>query len=81
MANVVLVYDVSWFSRLEPDEAAYHGSFSLKRVGVRVIFTHEPGANEAGVAGTLVKNLKRAMAHDYSLKLSQVVISRTASPC
>ena len=71
-ADVVLVYDVSRFSRLEPDEAAYHEHL-LKRAGVRVIYTHEAGANEAGVEGSLVKNLKRAMAHDYSLKLSQVV--------
>ena len=71
-ADVVLVYDVSRFSRLEPDEAAYH-EHTLKRAGVRVIYTHEVGANEAGVAGSLVKNLKRAMAHEYSLKLSQMV--------
>ncbi len=70
-ADVVLVYDVSRFSRLEPDEAAYH-EHSLKRAGVRVIYTHEAGANEAGIAGSLVKSLKRAMAHDYSLKLSQL---------
>jgi DNA invertase Pin-like site-specific DNA recombinase len=72
VADVVLVYDVSRFSRLEPDEAAFH-EFSLRRAGVRVIYTHEPGANEAGVAGHLMKSLKRVMAHDYSLKLSQVV--------
>jgi DNA invertase Pin-like site-specific DNA recombinase len=71
-ADVVLVYDVSRFSRLEPDEAAFH-EFSLRRAGVRVVYTHEPGANEAGVAGHLMKSLKRVMAHDYSLKLSQVV--------
>jgi DNA invertase Pin-like site-specific DNA recombinase len=72
-ADEVLVYDVSRFSRLEPDEAAFH-EFSLKRAGVRVIYTHEPGVNESGVAGILVKGLKRAMAHEYSVKLSQVVI-------
>src|SRR5512137_507484 len=49
VADVVLVYDVSRFSRLEPDEAAFH-EFSLRRAGVRVVYTHEPGANEAGVA-------------------------------
>jgi DNA invertase Pin-like site-specific DNA recombinase len=68
-ADEVLVYDVSRFSRLEPDEAAFH-EHSLKRAGVRVTYTHEPGANEEGVTGTLVKSLKRAMAYDYSLKLS-----------
>lgn len=71
-ADIVLCYDVSRFSRLEPDEAAFH-EYSLKQAGVRVIYTHEPGANDAGVTGQLVKSLKRVMAHDYSQKLSQVV--------
>src|SRR5712692_4106777 len=57
VADVVLVYDVSRFSRLEPDEAAFD-EFSLRRAGVRVVYTHEPGANEAGAAGQLMKSLK-----------------------
>ena len=72
VADVVLVYDISRFSRLEPDEAAFH-EFSLRRAGVNVIYTHEAAANEAGVAGHLTKSLSRVMAHDYSVKLSQVV--------
>lgn len=71
-ADVVLCYDVSRFSRLEPDEAAFH-EHSLRRAGVRVVYTHEPGANEEGVAGHLVKSLKRVLAHEYSQKLSQLV--------
>jgi DNA invertase Pin-like site-specific DNA recombinase len=71
-AGIVLCYDVSRFSRLDPDEAAFH-EHSLRRAGVRVVYTHEPGANEGGVAGHLTKALKRVMAHEYSLKLSQLV--------
>ena len=71
-ADTVLCYDVSRFSRLEPDEAAFH-EYSLRRAGVQVLYTHEAGANETGVAGQLIKSLKRVMAHDYSQKLSQVV--------
>lgn len=71
-ADVVLCYDVSRFSRLDPEEAAFH-EYSLRRAGVRVIYTHDPGANDAGVAGHLVKSLKRVLAHEYSQKLSEVV--------
>ena len=71
-ADVVLCYDISRFSRLEPDEAAFH-EISLRHAGVRVIYTHDPGANDAGVAGHLVKSLKRVLAHEYSKKLSEVV--------
>jgi len=71
-ADHVLVYDISRFSRLDPDEAAFH-EYSLRRAGARVIYTHEPGANEDGVTGHLVKTLKRALAHEFSQKLSQLV--------
>ncbi len=71
-ADVVLCYDVSRFSRLDPDEATFH-EYSLRRAGVRVLYTHDPGANDGGVAGYLVKSLKRVLAHEYSQKLSQVV--------
>ena len=57
---------------IEPDEAGFH-EYSLKRAGCSVIYTHEPGANEAGLTGHLVKSLKRVLAHDYSQKLSQRV--------
>ena len=68
----MLVYDISRFSRLEPDEAAYH-EHSLRRAGVRVLYTHDPEANLPGLVGTMVKGLKRSVAHDHSLKLSQIV--------
>src|SRR5438132_4999756 len=71
-ADVVLCYDVSRFSRLDPEEAAFH-EHSLRRAGVRVIYTHDPGANDGGLAGHLVKSLKRVLAHEYSQKLSQLV--------
>jgi DNA invertase Pin-like site-specific DNA recombinase len=71
-ATVVLCYDVSRFSRLDPEEAGFH-EYSLRRAGVNVIYTHEPGANEAGITGQLIKSLKRVLAHDFSQKLSQVV--------
>ena len=71
-ADVVLCYDISRFSRLDPEEAGFH-EYSLRRAGVRLVYTHEPGANEAGLTGHLVKSLKRVLAHEYSQKLSQVV--------
>ena len=64
--------DGSRFSRLDPEEAGFH-EYSLRRLGVRVLYTHEPGANEAGMTGHLIKSLKRVLAHDFSHNLSQVV--------
>jgi hypothetical protein len=39
---------------------------------VRVIHTHEPGANDSAVTSRLVKSLKRVLAHEYSQTLSQL---------
>lgn len=46
---------MSRFSRLDPEEAGFH-EYSLRRLRVRVLYTHEPGANEAGMTGHLIKS-------------------------
>ena len=71
-ADVVLCYDVSRFSRLDPEEAA-SCEYSLRQAGVRVLYTHDPGANDSGLTGRIVKSVNRVLAHEYSQKLSQVV--------
>src|SRR5438445_6837276 len=71
-ADVVLCYDISRFSRLDPEEAGFH-EYSLRRAGVRVVYTHEPAANEAGGTRHLAKSLKRARGHQDSQKPALVV--------
>ncbi|MBI4247681.1 MAG: hypothetical protein HY614_10910 [Candidatus Rokubacteria bacterium] len=46
---------MSRFSRFDLEEAGFH-EYSLRRLRVRVLYTHEPGANEAGMTGHLIKS-------------------------
>lgn len=69
----VIVYDVSRWGRFQdPDEAA-HYEFLCRQAGVAVVYCAEPFADAPGLAGTLVKQLKRAMAAEYSRELAAKV--------
>jgi DNA invertase Pin-like site-specific DNA recombinase len=66
----VIVYDVSRWGRFQdPDEAA-HYEFICRQAGVSVLYCAEPFGEEGGLAAVLVKQLKRAMAAEYSRELS-----------
>lgn len=67
----VLVLDVTRWGRFQdPDEAA-HYEFMCKAAGVEVHYCAE--AFEAGATGSIVKQLKRVMAAEYSRELSAKV--------
>ena len=68
--SVILVYDVSRWGRFQdPDEGA-HYEFICKAAGVRVAYCAELFENDGSLTSTLVKQLKRAMAAEYSRELS-----------
>lgn len=70
--EVVLVYDVSRWGRFQnPDESA-HYEFVCRQAGVAIEYCAEDfGAG--GVAGALLKQVKRVMAAEYSAHLSKTV--------
>lgn len=71
--SVILVYDVSRWGRFQdPDESA-HYEFVCRAAGVPIIYTSEPFASDGSITATLVKQLKRAMAAEYSRELSDKV--------
>jgi len=70
--QVILVYDVSRFSRTHPDEAA-HYEFVLRENGVRVIYITEAFSTDDSIEAMLMKPVKRTMAHMYSLDLGKKV--------
>ena len=68
--DMVLVYDVSRWGRFQdPDESAYY-EFICRRHGKRVEYCAEPFENDGGTLGTIMKNIKRTMAGEYSRELS-----------
>jgi DNA invertase Pin-like site-specific DNA recombinase len=71
--EIILVYDVSRFSRTHPDEAA-HYEFVLRENGVRVIYVAEPFAGDDSIGDMLMKPMKRTLAHMFSLEQAQKVL-------
>lgn len=68
--GVILVFDVSRWGRFQdPDEAA-HYEFLCRSAGLAIEYTTEVFANDDSLPSTLVKQLKRLMAAEYSRDLS-----------
>ena len=71
----VLVFDVSRWGRFQDaDESAYY-EYTCKEAGIQVLYCAEQFENDGSMASTVLKNLKRAMAGEYSRELSAKVFS------
>lgn len=71
--SMVLVYDVSRWGRFQnADEAAYL-EYLCTRNGVGVEYCAEQFENDGSLTATIIKNMKRAMAGEYSRDLSRKV--------
>jgi DNA invertase Pin-like site-specific DNA recombinase len=69
----ILVYDVSRWGRFQDaDESAYY-EFICKEAGIRVLYCAESFENDGSLSSTILKNLKRVMAGEYSRELSTKV--------
>ena len=66
----ILVYDVSRWGRFQDiDESAFY-EFTCRQAGVKVCYCAEEFDNDGSVIASIVKNLKRVMAAEYSRELS-----------
>lgn len=71
----ILVYDVSRWGRFQDsDESAYY-EFLCKEAGVTVEYCAEQFTNDGSLFSTLLKNIKRAMAGEFSRELSAKVFA------
>jgi DNA invertase Pin-like site-specific DNA recombinase len=66
----ILTYDVSRWGRFQDPDQAAHYEFLCREAGVAVEYCAEPFENDGSLTNTLVKQLKRAMAAEYSRELS-----------
>ena len=69
----ILVYDVSRWGRFQDADESAHYEFICKEAGVKVEYCAEEFQNDGGLMSTVIKNLKRAMAGEYSRELSKNV--------
>lgn len=68
--ETILVYDVSRWGRFQDaDESAYY-EFLCKEAGVKIEYCAEQFDNDGSLAATILKNIKRAMAGEFSRELS-----------
>ncbi|MCK1721244.1 recombinase family protein [Bradyrhizobium sp. 141] len=69
----VLVYDVSRWGRFQDADESAHYEFICKRAGIRVAYCAEQFDNDGSMLASIVKNIKRVMAAEYSRELSAKV--------
>jgi DNA invertase Pin-like site-specific DNA recombinase len=68
--ETVLIYDVSRWGRFQDNDESAHYEFLCRQAGVTVEYCAEQFSNDGSVASTVLKNMKRAMAAEYSRELS-----------
>jgi DNA invertase Pin-like site-specific DNA recombinase len=69
----LLVYDVSRWGRFQDTDESAHYEFICKQAGVKVAYCAEQFENDGSMLSSIVKNLKRVMAAEYSRELSTKV--------
>lgn len=73
--ETILVYDVSRWGRFQnADEGAYY-EYLCNNAGITVHYCAEQFENDGSLTSTIIKNLKRAMAGEYSRELSVKVFA------
>jgi DNA invertase Pin-like site-specific DNA recombinase len=66
----ILVYDVSRWGRFQDIDESAHYEFICKQAGIKLAYCAEQFENDGSLISSIVKNLKRVMAAEYSRELS-----------
>ncbi|WP_271541347.1 recombinase family protein [Bradyrhizobium sp. CCBAU 45321] len=66
----LLVYDISRWGRFQDVDESAHYEFMCKRAGIKVAYCAEQFDNDGTMLASIVKNIKRVMAAEYSRELS-----------
>lgn len=69
----LLVYDVSRWGRFQDVDESAHYEFLCKRAGIKIAYCAEQFDNDGSMLASIVKNIKRVMAAEYSRELSAKV--------
>ena len=71
----ILVYDISRWGRFQDTDEAAHYEFICKKAGIKVAYCAEQFDNDGTMLSSILKNLKRVMAAEFSRELSVKVHS------
>src|SRR6266403_5225815 len=69
----ILVYDVSRWGRFQDVDESAHYEFICKQAGIKVAYCAEQFDNDGSMISSIVKNIKRVMAAEFSRELSAKV--------
>lgn len=74
----ILVFDVSRWGRFQDTDESAHYEFICKQAGIKVTYCAEEFNNDGSLISSVVKNIKRVMAAEYSRELSAKVFAGQA---
>src|SRR6201996_1916645 len=66
----ILVYDVSRWGRFQDIDESAHYEYLCKKAGIKVAYCAEQFDNDCTMISSILKNIKRVMAAEYSRELS-----------
>jgi DNA invertase Pin-like site-specific DNA recombinase len=69
----ILVYDVSRWGRFQDADESAHYEFICKKAGIKIAYCAEQFDNDGTMMSSIMKNLKRVMAAEFSRELSAKV--------
>ncbi|PWU05835.1 MAG: hypothetical protein C5B51_13635 [Terriglobia bacterium] len=72
--SYLIVYDVSRFGRLQPEDKIYWERRFKKQGGIQIVYVKDDFRNDGSIGDILTKVVKHSEAHQYSLKLSEVTL-------
>jgi DNA invertase Pin-like site-specific DNA recombinase len=75
----LLVYDVTRWGRFQDTDESAHHEFVCKQAGIKVAYCAEQFENDGSLLSSIIKNLKRVMAAEYSRELSAKVYAGACS--
>ena len=73
--STILVYDVSRWGRFQDSDESAHYEYLCRQAGVVVEYCAELFENDGSITATVIKNIKRAMAGEFSRELSVKVFA------
>jgi DNA invertase Pin-like site-specific DNA recombinase len=68
--DYILVYDISRWGRFQDIDESAHYEFICRQAGVTVSYCAEEFDNDGSIISSIIKNIKRVMAAEFSRELS-----------
>ena len=71
----LLVFDVSRWGRFQDVDESAHYEFICRKAGIKIAYCAEQFDNDGSLLSSIVKNIKRVMAAEFSRELSAKVLA------